>query len=484
MDQPIYKNSSSPSQSPPNPRKIILGRWAEFLTARKITPSDIDYTVEKSIREGEKEDSARNTELKEVRQALLEFQQTLPPEEQEKFEKERVIEAQKSSPSVQLPSIFNTTIYREVSLPFSSQTPVPGRQIFSSIRSRVFGPPISQGVKTAVQGVGQKSLQAVGGTLTKGTAAVLTKAGLHTVAAAVTGGIGNIIVVVAPKLFKTGSSLIKNTVGWVSSGFGLFTAFTEGLTGQREVPENKDLKFLLFVVGGTLAMLLFLGIFQIITISGSFIVPPSPLRYGGTFPPGTIPPGCADLATIINDAATRNCVPPAVLMAISRMEAGGVWGWTCEEVAGRSQDRWWESATPDELKAAYCYDTCAATGLCSPGLTVMGPMQFEGGTWRGIMPEYVSNNTPYDLMDRCRVDLSFEAAARKVKGNSGTGSDNCDAWDEATVRLVAKSYCGSCGLGGCKNPANPPNACHAACGGEGVDYCENVWLLYEQYASQ
>ena len=501
MDQPIYKNNSPPSSgSPPDSEKTRLNHWAEFLTARKITPTDIDYTVEKSIREGEKEDSAKNDELKRVRQALEDFQQTLPPEKLKELEVERDTEVQRGSPSVQLPSELNTIIYRKDFIPSPPKTTFPGYQFFSAIRTRFFGPTVGQGAKTAVQEVGQKGLQAVGKGLTKGTTALLTKAGLHTAAAAVSAGIGNVIIVVAPKILKAGSSLVNNTVKWVSSGFGFFTAFTEGLTGQRETPENKDLKFLIPVVGGLLALILFLGIFQIINTSSAFLSSPSATRYSGIFPPSTIPPNSADLMTIINEVAADKCVPTAMLMAISKFEAGGVWGWEDEEVAFFSQDRWWEGATSEQLRQGYCYDTCqepdndCAIITDADGnrreTTVYGPMQFEEGTWSGIMGGM-------DPMNRCRLDLAIEAAAIKIKGNASDcppsycivdDSANCSSWSEQTVRYVARRYCGSCGLGGCINPANPPNECDAACGGEvngvKVDYCENVWLSYYQYANQ
>jgi len=82
MDQQIH-NSNTPD-SPgnlPDPKKIILNRWAESLTRQRITPADIVYTLEKQIKEGEKEDSVRNAELREALKELEEFQRKLPPEQ-------------------------------------------------------------------------------------------------------------------------------------------------------------------------------------------------------------------------------------------------------------------------------------------------------------------------------------------------------------------------------------------------------------------
>jgi len=476
MDQPIYKNNSPPSSgSPPDSEKTRLNHWAEFLTARKITPTDIDYTVEKSIREGEKEDSAKNDELKRVRQALEDFQQTLPPEKLKELEVERDTEVQRGSPSVQLPSELNTIIYRKDFIPSPPKTTFPGYQFFSAIRTRFFGPTVGQGAKTAVQEVGQKGLQAVGKGLTKGTTALLTKAGLHTAAAAVSAGIGNVIIVVAPKLLKIGSSLIKNTVGWISSGFGLFTALTEGLTGQREVPEDKNLAFLLPVFGCLAAVVFFVPILFTISTGGAFIVPPSASRYTGQFPPEVIHPVCATLPDIFNSAAQTHCVPTALLMAISQMECGRAWNLDCNQVGKFLSDSWQEQATDDEKWSDCCDDTCNRTSLCS-GTTVVGPMQFEENTWAGVMPEYTS-------IDRCRIDLSAEAAARKTKDNSGTSEENCSDWDEDTVRSVAKRYCGSCGTSGCQWSLEKgyTDSCSKSCG---TDYCGGVWNLYDQFANQ
>jgi len=476
MDQPIYKNNSPPSSgSPPDSEKTRLNHWVEFLTARKITPTDIDYTVEKSIRGGEKEDSAKNDELKRVRQALEDFQQTLPPEKLKELEVERDTEVQRGSPSVQLPSELNTIIYRKDFIPSPPKTTFPGYQFFSAIRTRFFGPTVGQGAKTAVQEVGQKGLQAVGKGLTKGTTALLTKAGLHTAAAAVSAGIGNVIIVVAPKLLKIGSSLIKNTVGWISSGFGLFTALTEGLTGQREVPEDKNLAFLLPVFGCLAAVVFFVPILFTISTGGAFIVPPSASRYTGQFPPEVIHPVCATLPDIFNNAAQTHCVPTALLMAISQMECGRAWNLDCNQVGKFLSDSWQEQATDDEKWSDCCDDTCNRTSLCS-GTTVVGPMQFEENTWAGVMPEYTS-------IDRCRIDLSAEAAARKTKDNSGTSEENCSDWDEDTVRSVAKRYCGSCGTSGCQWSLEKgyTDSCSKSCG---TDYCGGVWNLYDQFANQ
>lgn len=494
MDQQIHNsNASDLSGNLSDPKKIILNRWAESLTAQKITPADIVYTLEKLTKEGEKEDSARNVELREVGLAIEEFQRKLPPEQLEKLEQERLTEAQKGSPSVQLPSMFNTTIYRKDFLPSQPRVALPGHQFFTAIKTRFPSPTVGQGIKTAVQGIGQKGLQVVGGSIKKGTAAILAKAGLHAAAATVSAGIGNIIIVVAPKLLKAGSSLIKNTVGWVSSGFGLFTAFTEGLTGQREVPENKDLKFLLPVLGCLAGIVFFLPI--LITnniIGGAFIVPPSLIlystRYVGPFPPEVISPACVDgpnpFTDIFGSAAQAHCVPAALLMAISQLECGRAWSLDCKYVSMFLSENWQEQVNQvnsDEdseidsetlLNLDCCYNNYAGAA---------GPMQFTKPTWEDTWGK--GNPIGEDPMNRCRIDFAIEAAAIKLKTDSGTDASNCGPWDEALVRKVAKSYCGSCGTSGCQWSLDNgyTDSCSSRCG---TDYCGGVWFLYEQYANQ
>jgi len=287
-------------------------------------------------------------------------------------------------------------------------------------------------------------------------------------------------------------SLLLTVIGIITAGFGLLAkggAFLAGLIGKTSslligaatklsnllsllpsisLPSGLLTTGVLGSIGATTAISLFTAV-----VAGSaFFQQKKPSRYVGALPPSVISSKCVDLITLITNIAQDHCIPPAILMAISRMEASGVWSWTCEEIERFSQPKWWETATEAEKKKGYCYDTCAATGLCS-GTTVMGPMQFEENTWKAYMPEY----TPED---RCRLDLSLIAAAKKIRANanSKTPQTNCGPWNEETVRYVAYRYCGSCGVAGCKLNPNPNDSCSKACG---YDYCSNVWYLYQQY---
>lgn len=239
------------------------------------------------------------------------------------------------------------------------------------------------------------------------------------------------------------------------------------------------------VVGFSIATAVIIGVialssltfFIVMTTAGAFILPVNPLSLSGglrNLPPTIINPKCSSLPDLFTANGNAQCVPPGLLMAISSIEASGIWGLDCTMLGKFTTDKWWENATPDEITTGYCYDTCAATKKC-PFTTVMGAMQFEEKTWLGWMPGYTA-------MDRCRLDLSIEAAAKKIKNNSGTGPGECSSWSEQAVRQAAYRYCGSCGSEGCKSNPDPNDPCDGnACG---VDYCGTAWLRYQQYAGQ
>jgi len=471
---------------------------ALYLTSQKITPEDITFTIDQLAKAGENLDSPRIKELTEVKNSLSSFQQQYSTGFINKIKKEGQIEGQKGNRVVQLPSRFGTVIVRQVEFNpkrslstminflagklFGQKTVVVGQnqvlvinklafqtsRFFTSLKAGFFKTSFGRGFQIGLQKLSQKSLQALFDTAKIGAKQIIktgVKVILNTLGIAVSAGLLNVITEVLPKV----ASLIKKGFKSIATFFGNFLS---GLTGQREVEENKDLAWVKPLLVIFFILLLFLGVFQMNVISGSFVQPFS-TRYVGPFPPEAIQPTCLNLVDIFKQKAQEQCVPAGLLMAISRMEASGIWSLSCEQVAKFSTDRWWDQATEDEKNTAYCYDTCARTGLCS-GTTVMGPMQFEERTWSGFMPSY-------SLMDRCRIDLSLEAAAKKIKANSGTDTNNCNNWDETTVRHVAYRYCGSCGTEGCRLNPDTNDSCSNACG---VDYCSGVWYLYQQYASQ
>ena len=310
-------------------RNKVLDQWALYLTAAKIIPEDIDYTIEKLLSAGEKIDSLRIQELKETRKKLALFQQALPPPLLEKIKKENFIEGKKGNYPVQIPSRFGTIIIRKTSFDpkfnlstrinsflgkiFGKQTIVlpSGQTIvvnkFVSLRHRFaeviktsfFKTTFGQGVKTVLSQLGQKSLQTLWDTVKigakKGTSLLLAKVGLQAVATAVAPVVGNILAFVATSVFKTSFSLLKKATQLLTSGFGMAEAIFGGLTGQREVPEDKSLSFLLPIFA-LIFIILILSPIIIITnvLGGGFILPNGSgnLEEEGIFLPPASPPHC------------------------------------------------------------------------------------------------------------------------------------------------------------------------------------------------
>lgn len=177
------------------------------------------------------------------------------------------------------------------------------------------------------------------------------------------------------------------------------------------------------------------------------------------------------LKTVISKAASGQCVPGELLMAISQREAGHVFGYSDEEVELFSTTGW-QKTNPDKLWRGYCYNTCDEPGSNCSGQNVMGPMQFEFNTWRGLLPEIraaiqAEFGEDVEEPDRCNLRDSIVGAAVKIKRDSQTGAGQCSNWDKQTVEdKVANRYCQ------CSDTAN--------CG---VNYCSSVWRLYQEYSN-
>lgn len=177
-----------------------------------------------------------------------------------------------------------------------------------------------------------------------------------------------------------------------------------------------------------------------------------------------------DLVELFRQVAKNECLPLALLMAISKQEAGLIWIWAPDEIKKSSTPDWWESATREEKLKGYCYDTCSvwpspcASVNCDTGessgyreTTVYGPMQFEECTWHYRMPGY-------KLMDRCRLDLAVSAAGKKLHQDGGAST--CINWGESEVLLAIKMYCGSCNSSSCPG------------------YCNKVMLWYNEFTAK
>lgn len=250
---------------------------------------------------------------------------------------------------------------------------------------------------------------------------------------------------------------------------------------------EKDWGFFKWIFIGIFALLFFLGLFiGNILPSSAWLqnLVPSETRYIEPHLPGRKEIASQNLEKIFEEVARQYCVPKAIIMAISQMEAGGTWSYRDEEVTNFSTPDWWEKEgckmdekVVGDCTKGYCYDTCRVTDLC-PSYSVVGPMQFEESTWNGY-----KNQLEDDLSHephRCNLRDSIFAAAMKIKADSGTGSSECTDWNKETVRRATRRYCGSCGIAE-ECGTNPTAECeqqHRACG---YSYCEAVWLLYNEY---
>lgn len=172
------------------------------------------------------------------------------------------------------------------------------------------------------------------------------------------------------------------------------------------------------------------------------------------------------LQGIFIDAAQRACVPPELMLAIAQREAGGSFNYTDAQVAQFTTPGWWLTASDEELRQGYCYNTCADASLGCIGSDVQGIMQFERGTFNGYIDRVreVVGHEP----NRCNAKDVIYAAAFKIKDNSGTGAGVCSGWSDGAVRQVAGRYCG----GDCVDSS--------ACG---RGYCEDVLQKYKNYLS-
>lgn len=171
-------------------------------------------------------------------------------------------------------------------------------------------------------------------------------------------------------------------------------------------------------------------------------------------------------------AANAQCVPVNLLLAISRRETGA-FVFDDATVKKFSVPGWWETADFNTREAGYCNNTCNKPNAgCAPNSDVRGVMQFELKTWNDIKDDVrlsligmgeISTDFNYEP-HRCNVRDAIIGSAIKIKRDSFTSPNQCTVWDEATVRSVARSYCGACDVQAC-----------------GDNYCDFVWNLYNDY---
>ncbi|MGB9637322.1 MAG: CHAP domain-containing protein, partial [Microgenomates group bacterium] len=309
-------------------RSKVLDRWALYLTAEKITPADIDYTIEKLLSAGENKNSPKIKELEETRERLTRFQQALPASLVEEIKRENLFEGKTGKPPVKLPSRFGTAIIRKNNFDpkfnlstrinaffgrvFGKQTIIlsSGQTVYinkfaflrhrlsEAIKTAFFKTSFGRGVQTGLKKLAQNSLQALWKISQTGVKKILktgikaaVMAILHAIGVTVSAGLLNVIVEVAPKLLKAATSLIKKSFKAITSLLGITNAISEGLTGQREIPEDKTFSWLKYLVVGFFILLLVAPLLKQNNINTTFLQRGSLEEEGVSFPPGS-PPHC------------------------------------------------------------------------------------------------------------------------------------------------------------------------------------------------
>ena len=335
-----------------------------------------------------------------------------------------------------------------------------------------------------------------------GAKAVAAKLGLTKISAAIGTAIGGPLGTAAGTAFgfvadKT-VGLIKRTFrGLKNFLFGReqratravysFGDFLQRITSGEALFPRKD-RSLVFIIAGTFILLFALLTFFNIGATSAWLEEkiPTETRYLKPEIPGRKTMRSDDLMVIFEDAAERYCVPKAMLLAISQMEASGTWNYTDTEVEEFIEPGWWDEAgcvmskkVPGDCTKGYCYNTCAVyPELGCSEYSVVGPMQFEEGTWIAYLDDLGRDlgHEPH----RCNLRDSVFAAAMKIKTNSGTGSSDCDNWSEDIVHSTARAYCGSCGITE-ECGENPTETCKEENRACGWNYCQAVVALYNEY---
>lgn len=175
-------------------------------------------------------------------------------------------------------------------------------------------------------------------------------------------------------------------------------------------------------------------------------------------------------SSMVEKVSQAQCVPPAILLAIARAEGESL-TYSEEEVSFFSNPGWWNSASDQQKTRGHCRDTCSDSRMgCKPTDNVVGPMQFNLGTWNGLIPAIkqllsqlfgtFSDYGPH----RCNLRDSVVGAVVKIKQDSGTRTQ-CENWSDEAVKRVAAAYYGGCTTN------------------QGTDYCGEVLRLYKSYSN-
>ncbi len=202
-----------------------------------------------------------------------------------------------------------------------------------------------------------------------------------------------------------------------------------------------------------------------------------PLSSGTASGSGTIGTTATSLVEIFKAAAQEYNVPAALLMAVNKVEAPGVFdGWTDADVQKFSVIDWWKTASESDLQKGWAFNQCL-TMSCAAGSDVQGIMQFELGTWDwiGAPLKFSDGHTPNRLYPR---DAIYGAAklerhhADTYDTDKGTAAND---WPEDKIKRVAAAYCVGNLYG---------DAAQSACSGGGGPYDEVAWRFYQELKAQ
>lgn len=290
-------------------RSIVLESWILYLTAQNISQEDLDYTIQRLIKSGEKPNSLRIRELRELREALISFQANLPPQKLLEIKEKGKELGREGSPPVSLNSRWKTVILREEG--FNPKYNLKTR--FNAFINRLLGKKlvvldsgptvvinrltlfthrISESFKTIFfqTGIGQnivswskiltrRNLQGLwnlsragGKQIFKEGFRPLLSLGLkglktigETIGMAATGGLS--------KAFTFGGGLLRKGLGLITSGFGLTGRILTGISGGNPEDDNSLVKQILLVVIGIFILIPILFFLINTTTSTAFIEP-------------------------------------------------------------------------------------------------------------------------------------------------------------------------------------------------------------------
>ena len=199
---------------------------------------------------------------------------------------------------------------------------------------------------------------------------------------------------------------------------------------------------------------------------------------------GTISVQSASLQAVIDQAAQRVGMEPALMKAFLRVEAQAVLNYSEEEFKFFSTPGWWEglvdnAATRDgndpTIVRGYGYNTCAYTG-CAAGADVRGVAQFEIRTWEGIAKQ-LSFDDGHAVDRRIATDAIFGSALlNRENAEYYTGTSDFE-WTEEVIRAAGRIYCGG-------KSAARKKLTDGACMAGGKQYEDLLWGFYLEYSGK